>query len=229
MRSNNTFTYLLSGLLGVLILAAGYLALERRKEDARKAEELRRDQEQLERTLSSMSDVNSDTTSGSAYVSESGKANKNGIEGDDTPTKPAAKTTTTAKTPATVPAATTAKTPAATAPKTLAPATKTATTTPKSTLTAKGGTTLLAAQNSAPVKSGRYLVVTGAFSLVENARGEMEKLVKMGYRDAEVIKYKTNLWRVVAARSNKTSEAGEYERDLERQGIDAMFVDSYKK
>lgn len=219
MRSNNTFTYVLYALLGVLLIAAGYLALERRKENALKAEEMRRDQEQLERTLSGMSEVSSDTASRSAYVGESTKkvaTSKDGIE-DEPATKTAAKPTTTT---AAKPAATT--TAAATKPA------ATTTTAPAKLLVAKGGATTTP-KSVAPIKTGRYLVVVGAYGQVENARSAMERFVKMGYRDAEVIKYKTDMWRVVAARCAKASAAAEYETDLERQGIDAMVVDSYKK
>lgn len=220
MRSNNTFTYVLYALLGVLLIAAGYLALERRKENALKAEEMRRDQEQLERTLSGMSEVSADTVSGSAYVGESTKkpaASKDGIEDE-----PATKTPATTKPAAT----TTATKPAATTTAAAKPATTTAA--PTKLLVAKGGTTTTP-KSVAPIKTGRYLVVVGAYGQLENARSAMERFVKMGYRDAEVIKYKTDMWRVVAARCAKASAAAEYETDLERQGIDAMVVDSYKK
>ena len=57
----------------------------------------------------------------------------------------------------------------------------------------------------------------------------MEKFVKMGYREAEVMKYKNNLWRVVVKRCKTRTEAVKYETDLARNGMDAMVVDSYKK
>lgn len=231
MKSNNVFTYLLYALLGVLLLSVGYLALEKRKEAARKAEELRKDSEQLERSMSDLSSVGDTTTStsNSAYVGEtSGKkptANSNGIEDEPTGAKPttAAATKPTTAT-ATKPTTATATKPAPTTPK---PGT-TVVADPKK-LVAKGGTVAGAKQSIAPSNNGRYLVVVGAFSQIENARTEMEKFVKMGYQDAEVIKYKTDLWRLVAKRCSSRADAQKYEGDLERHGVDAMIVDGQAK
>jgi cell division septation protein DedD len=96
-------------------------------------------------------------------------------------------------------------------------------------LVAKGGTVAGAKQSIAPSNNGRYLVVVGAFSQIENARSEMEKLVKMGYQDAEVIKYKNDLWRLIAKRCSNRTDAQKYEGDLERHGVDAMIVDGFAK
>jgi cell division septation protein DedD len=224
MKSNNVFTYLLYALLGVLLLSVGYLALEKRKEAARKAEELRKDSEQLERSMSDLNSVgDSITATGeSAYVGETaGKkttANSNGIEDEPVATKPSA-----AKTPTT----TTATKPVATTPKTGTTA-PTVVADPKK-LVAKGGSVAGAKQSIAPSNNGRFLVVVGAFSQIENARTEMEKFVKMGYQDAEVVKYKTDLWRVIAKRCSKRTDAEKYEGDLERHGVDAMIVDGFAK
>lgn len=228
MKSNNVFTYLLYALLGVLLLSVGYLALEKRKESARKAEELRKDSEQLERSMSDLNSVGDTTTSttGSAYVGEtSGKkptANSNGIEDEPTAAKPATTTKPTTAA-ATKPTTTTAK-PAPTTPKTGT----TVVSDPKK-LVAKGGTVAGAKQSIAPSNNGRYLVVVGAFSQIENARSEMENLVKMGYQDAEVIKYKNDLWRLIAKRCSNRTDAQKYEGDLERHGVDAMIVDGFAK
>lgn len=225
MKSNNLFTYLLYALLGVLLLAAGYFALEKRKEAAQRAEELRRDAEQLERTLSGIESVDTSSAEGSAFVGEStpktttGKADKNGIEDDPTPAS--------ATKPATTTQSATAAKPT-TATKTPAPTTQSPTT---AATTSKGVTTTATKPKSTtpPANNGRFLVVVGAFGNVANARTEMERFVKMGYRDAEVVKYKSNMWRVVAKRCTKRSEAEQYEGDLERHGIDAMVVDANKK
>lgn len=201
MRSNNFFTYLLYALLGVLVLAAGYLALDRSKERAQVAEELKKDYEQLNQTIKENGYV--DTTGGtsSTYVGESDKTkttvDKNGIE-----TAPATKSTTTTAKPAVENTKGTSK------------------------LVAKGGTT---PKQTAPSNTGRYHLVVGAFGQIDNARTEMERFVKMGYRNAEVVKYKTDLWRVIAKRCKTRSEAEKYEGDMARQGIDVMIVDSYKK
>jgi cell division protein FtsN len=215
MRSNNFFTYLLYALLGLLVLAAGYLALDKSKKDAQIAEELKKDYEQLNQTIKENGYVDNTQTNSSTYVGESDKtkptADKNGIE-DGATTK-------TSK-----PTASATKSTTASATKPIAPTAKPA---PPTQLVAKGGA--VPKQKAVPTNSGRYHLVVGAFSQVENARIEMERFVKMGYRDAEVVKYKTDLWRVVAKRCKSRAEAEKYEGDLARNGIDAMVVDSYKK
>lgn len=80
-----------------------------------------------------------------------------------------------------------------------------------------------------PPSKGRYLVVVGTFTLRENALTEMENMINAGYPNAEVIKYKEDLWRVIAVRCKTPEEAAQQEGDLERHGIDAMVVDGYKK
>jgi cell division protein FtsN len=226
MKSNNIFNYVIYALLGVLFLSVAYYALEKRKDQALKEEEMRRDREQLEKSLADMGSVGDTTsTDQSTYVGENAKttANKDGIE--DEPSSAKTTPTTAAKTtPAkTTPAPTTTK------PATTASAPKTPAADPK-TLVAKAGTTSAAAsrQSVAPANNGRYHVVVGAFGQVANAREEMEKFVKMGYQDAEVVKHK-DLWRVIAKRCTSRKDAEKYENDIERRGIDAMIVDAYKK
>ena len=232
MKSNNIFNYVIYALLGVLFLSVGYYALEKRKEQAQKEEEMRRDREQLEKSLADMNTVGDSTEAGqSAYVGESAagtktKASKDGIEDEANTSK-----TATAQ-PAT--AAATKPATAATAPATTKPATATKTVTAPPVadakkLVAKSGTATTSKQSVAPANNGRYLVVVGAFGQIENARTEMEKYVKMGYQDAEVVKYTSALWRVVAKRCSKRSDAEKYELDLEKRGADAMIVDSAKK
>ncbi len=232
MKSNNLFNYVVYGILGVLFLGVAYYALDQRKEQARKEEEMRRDREQLEKSLSNMNNVGDTTstagqstyvgegTAGTKTVPSTAKpaANKDGIEDDATPAKPvtnvpAGTKPTTASTTATPPKTAVAPQPV---------------TDPKK-LVAKTPTPNTSKQSIAPSISGRYLVVVGAFSQIENARTEMEKFVKLGYQDAEVVKYKENLWRVVAKRCSKRTDAEKYEGDLERHGVDAMIVDSTKK
>ena len=214
MKSNNLFTYLLYALLGLLVLAAGYLALEKSKRDAQIAEERKRDYEQLNQTIKEYGYADTTQSGSSGYVGENtpkSTADKNGIEQE--PAAAADKKTAT-QTPS---ATTTPKTTTATQP---------AKTTTGSTLVAKGGTT---PKQVAPSTSGRYHLVVGAFGSIENARSEMERFVKMGFRDAEVVKYKKDLWRVIAKRYKSRTEAEKFEGELERSGIDAMVVDSYKK
>lgn len=218
MKSNNLFTYLLYALLGLLVLAAGYLALEKSKRDSQIAEERKKDYEQLNQTIKEYGYADTTQSGSSGYVGENtsgSTADKNGIERE--PTSATDKKTATQK-----PANTTA-TPAKTT--TTAPS-QPAKTSTGSQLVAKGGT---APKQVAPSTAGRYHLVVGAFGSIENARTEMERFVKMGFRDAEVVKYKTDLWRVIAKRYKTRKEAEQFEGELERSGIDAMVVDSYKK
>jgi cell division protein FtsN len=103
---------------------------------------------------------------------------------------------------------------------------------PKSinTATAKGvNTAPPPVQKLTPPSKGRYLVVVGTFTLRENALAEMENMINAGYSNAEVMKYKEDLWRVIALRCKTAEEAAQQEGDLERHGIDAIVVDGYKK
>lgn len=216
MKSNNLFTYLLYALLGLLVLAAGYLALEKNKRDSQIAEERKKDYEQLNQTIKEYGYADTTQSGTSGYVGENTPkttVDKNGIEQDPAPV--------TDKKSATQPA-TTSKTTTPTA----APSQPAQTSTGGNQLVAKGGT---APKQVAPSTSGRYYLVVGAFGSIENARSEMERFIKMGYRDAEVVKYKKDLWRVIAKRYKTRAEAEKFEGELERSGIDAMVVDSYKK
>jgi cell division protein FtsN len=221
---NNTFTYLLYAVLGLLILFAGYLAIEHKKEQTRKAEEMARDQEQLSRTLSQNGTIDTTSGKGSAYVGEQSPtptgstsvptADKNGIE-QDMPTKPTAaqpKSTAAPLTPTTQPK-----------PTALAPVAD------SKTLAPKTGAGIAPKTIAPPAPSGRFHVVAGVFSQVANARSEMERLVKLGYRNAEVVKIKEGQWRVVVHRAKSRTEALEYKGDLERHGIDAQIKDTASK
>jgi cell division septation protein DedD len=226
---NNTFTYLLYALLGLLILFGGYLAIEHKKEQTRKAEEMAKDQEQLTRSIGENAVIDTTAGKGSAYVGDKPTtpvADKNGIE-QDGPAQPTA-----APAPAPGKAAPTATQPTPTtakpiAPKPVAP-TATAPTGTQAPKITTGGTTS-PKSIAPPAPSGRYHVVAGVFSQVANARSEMERMVKMGYRDAEVVKVKEGVWRVVVHRAKSRQEAEQYEADLERHGVDAQIKDTASK
>jgi cell division protein FtsN len=231
---NNTFTYLLYAVIGLLIVFAGYLAIEHKKEQTRKAEEMARDQEQLSRTLSQNGTIDTTSGNGSAYIGEKTTtptgsttvptADKNGIE-QDVPTSSTAAQPKAAPT-ATQPAPKSAA-PAPTAPKptALAPAPVTG----SKTLAPKTGAGVAPKTVAPPAPSGRFHVVAGVFSQVANARSEMERMVKLGYRNAEVVKIKDGEWRVVVHRAKSRTEALEYKGDLERHGIDAQIKDTASK
>jgi cell division septation protein DedD len=230
MNSNNRFTYLLYALLGGLVLAAGYMVLEKRKEANRRAEEIRRDNYVLD-SINRQGAIDTTGNTGSAYTGESKPTTttqptnaKPGIE--DEPTGAAKPAPTTATKPTTTtPTSTTKPAPAAPTAATK-PAAPAPTTSKPKTLVSKGGTST--SKSVAPVTSGRYLVKVGVFSQVANARAEMEKFVKMGYQGAEVVKYKNDTWCVAAKRTASRSEADQLKTDLAHRGIDAQVIDTKK-
>ncbi len=77
---------------------------------------------------------------------------------------------------------------------------------------------------------GRYRVVAGSFTKLESARREMQRIIKMGYTDAEIGYYNRGKYAaVVVKRTNSLSEANRIVDDLERRGVDAAVIDKYRK
>ncbi|MCS6928402.1 MAG: SPOR domain-containing protein [Saprospiraceae bacterium] len=77
---------------------------------------------------------------------------------------------------------------------------------------------------------GRYRVVAGSFTKLEGARREMQRLIKMGYTDAEIGYYNRGKYAaVVVKRTNSLAEANRIVDDLERRGIDASVIDKFRK
>jgi cell division protein FtsN len=218
MNSGKNFTYLLYALLGGLVLAAGYAVLESRKKIQREADELARDQAILDSIdrmgaidtakvpTSTYVDTKSTPTTGTGSTTTT-KPDQNGIVDEPAaapkPTKPTTTTTTTA-------------------PKPIAKPTVAAPATPTKQLVTKSPNTVK--PTVAPVSSGKYLVKVGVFSQKANADTEMERFIKMGYQDAEIVKYKGDKWCVAAKRSKTKADAERIKGDLERRGIDAQII-----
>ncbi|MCS7035075.1 MAG: SPOR domain-containing protein [Saprospiraceae bacterium] len=79
-------------------------------------------------------------------------------------------------------------------------------------------------------RDGRYRVVAGSFTKLESARREMQRIIKMGYTDAEIGYYNRGKYAaVVVKRTNSLSEANRIVDDLERRGVDAAVIDKYRK
>jgi hypothetical protein len=214
MSSGKNFTYLLYALLGGLILAAGYAVLEQRKKRDQQAAELARDAQLLD-SIDRMGAIDTSTAPKSTYTdvkpttsttttpTAAPKVTKDGIETD----APAAKPTAPATKPVAPVAKTTPTTTSSGAPAKLVP---------KAPTTTKKGL--------APTTSGKYLVKVGVFSQVENARAEMERFVKMGYLDAEVVKYQGDKWCVAAKRTGDKALADRIKGDLDRRGVDSQVI-----
>ncbi len=79
-------------------------------------------------------------------------------------------------------------------------------------------------------RDGRYRVVAGSFTKLDGARREMERLIKMGYTEAEVGYYNRGKYAVVVVkRTDNLNEANRIVDDLERRGIDAAVIDRIRK
>lgn len=228
MRSNNLLTLLLYALLLGLVIVGGYKACEMRKEKA----DLAKQDAEMKKYWSDMGSpaADSNTSGGSTYASgdtslsrsssakPSSAADANGIEQDEQPTASASKTNapqpSTSSAPTTKPAA--PKT--ATAP-TTAPATKPAAPKTTTTTTAKGA-------GAVGLGGGRYSVRVGSFSSMENARTQLEKVIKLGYPNATIGKTNGGKYAtVVVFKSNNKAAAIRIMDKLEAQGVDALVHD----
>ncbi|HMX39246.1 MAG TPA: SPOR domain-containing protein [Saprospiraceae bacterium] len=236
MKSNGLLTFLFYALLGLLVIAGGYQACKMRKE---KADLAKQDAEMKKYWNDMGSPAAADTTSGSSTYaggetttpSTTTGADANGIE--DTDAKPSAaaapksaapSASTTAPAPSAKPSAAapvqapkTAATPTTTAPK-LAP--KTTSTT---TAASKGNGT-------AGLGSGRYSVRVGSFGSIENARTQLEKVIRLGYPNATIGKTNGGKFStVVVYKSNDRAAAVRVMDKLEAQGVDALVHDGAKE
>ncbi len=73
---------------------------------------------------------------------------------------------------------------------------------------------------------GRYRVIAGSFRIVDGARREMERIIKMGYHDAEIGYTNRHTYAVVVVkRTNSLSEAKRILAELERKGVDARVME----
>ena len=193
MKSNNLLTYLLYALLAALILAAGYKACQMQKEKQKKAQE----QAEWEATIKKLYPEGDSTATGSSYVSRDSTA--------PTTTTP---TTTKPTSPQTGGSTTTTK------PTTTKPSTTT-TDASKTTTTTKGSTTVKG------VGSGKWEVRAGTFQYMEGARDQLEKVIRMGYTNAEIKKTSNGWAAVIVLRTNDKNKAIQVVDQLEKRGVDA--------
>ncbi|MFN0176945.1 MAG: SPOR domain-containing protein [Saprospiraceae bacterium] len=205
MKSNSVLTYVLYGLLGLFILAAGYYACQKQKE---KKELAAREAAELEETLRDMGYAAEDSiaASGSSYT------NKDSLAKTTTSTKP-----TVSKTGIENETATNTK------------PTSTSTNKPSPTITKPktSGTT----KGTPAVKgpgTGRWAVRAGTFTYKEGARRRLEEVIKAGYPNAEISKTKEGLEAVIVFRSNNKDAAIRIVDQLELKGIDAAVFDRNK-
>lgn len=210
MKSNSLLTYVLYGLLGLFILAAGYYACQKQKEQK---EQAAKEAAELEETLRDMGYSSEDTTaaSGSSYTSKDTTTST-------TTTKPGTKTTVSKNGIEEETAATTKSKTTTTAPTTSKPTTtivkpSTGTTTKKGVAAVKGPGT------------GRWAVRAGTFAYMDGARRRLEEVIKAGYPNAEISKTKEGKAAVIVFRSNDKNAAIKIADQLEEKGIDAAVFD----
>lgn len=216
MRTNTLLTYLLYALLAGLICVAGYKACQMKSEEARLAQESK--DEAFQKQMRDYGYLEDDTT-GSQYTSD-----------ENTGTEPSPGTSTSVVTdkPAVTQDGIEEETPAATTTK---PAAETSTSKP-STTTTKGvdPEPVDRVSNSDTDSKPRYNVVAGSFEKVAAARRQMEKLIQMGYENAEIGYTNGGKYAVVVVkRTNSLNEANKIVDRLEAKGIDVNVIDRKRK
>jgi cell division septation protein DedD len=212
MKNNSLLTYVLYGLLALIIVIAGYYTCQRQKEQKLKKEQ---DEAELQQTLNNMGygKTDSSAVNGSAFIgadttktpaTDASKpvANNNGIVNE--PAGSATQPTTATKTP---------------------PTTKPTTTKPTSTAPTSTGTTK---PSVAGPGAGRWAVRAGTFSMMEGARRRLEQVIKLGYTKAEISKTKDGKAAVVVFRSNDKNAALQVVEKLNAAGVDAAVFDRNK-
>lgn len=209
MKTNTFLTYLLYALLAGLIGVAGYKACQIQKEKADLAKES--EDEAFKKQMRDFGYLDEDTT-GSQYAGDEGIAttpagaatpSESTVNPDGIEDEAPATTTATPKTP---------------------PATNTA---PKSATPPKSDDETTTASAS---EKPRYYVSAGSFTKLEAARRQMEKVIKMGYENAEIGYTNRGKFAVVVVmRTNSLSEANKVVDRLEGKGVDANVVDRLRK
>jgi cytoskeletal protein RodZ len=208
MKNNSLLTYVLYGLLGLILIIAGYYACQKQKDTKLKKEQ---DEAELQQTLKDMGYAQNDTTTtgGSSFVErDTNKArttakptvNKDGIEVDPAGTKPVVTTQPGTKKPTTA-----------------------VTTTPAKPVVKK-----TTSKGIAGPGSGRWAVRAGTFAYMEGARRRLEEVIKAGYPNAEISKTADGKAAVVVFRSNDKNAAIRVVDKLEEKNIDAAVFDRQK-
>ena len=208
MRTNTIFTYALYTALTILIVLAGFKACQIKAGESPTAQK----EAEVEKQLKGLGYVLPDTAqeSGAVYLDEAPPASAAEPAGDANDigyTDPAPATpkqpsdgSKSSPTPKTSPAPAVTPQPEESAPAAAQPR-----------LRPTGPT-------------GRYLVVTGSFTVPENARDEMETLIQRGYINAEVRKFKPGFSTVVALRTNDRKKASAETSKLKRNGFPGAYI-----
>jgi cell division protein FtsN len=227
MRTNNLLTFLLYALLLGLILVGGYKACQMRNDKAELAK-----QAEAMKQWDDMRHVEPDSAApgGSSFVSKDSSlgTSKPGSTPEGIEDEPVSTPKTTAAPVSTTPKQEVAKTEA---PKP-EPA-KTSTAAGSKTTTAKTGS--ISAGSTAPksvkgLGTGRYSVRVGSFSDVDRARNQLEKVIKLGFLNAEINKINNGkLSTVVVFRSNDKAAATKIVDQLKAKSVEALIHDSQKK
>jgi len=210
MNTNKMLTYLLYALLAGLIAVAGYKTWQMKQEKAKMAKE----SADFQQSIRDLGFVENDTTESRFEGDENAGATPpptssstvvtdDGIEDEVPVTKPAPQPKTGKKAePATTEKA------KATEP--------TRETQPRN----------LDTDNS----DGRYRVVAGSFTKLDGARREMERIIKMGYHDAEVGLFNRGKFAVVIVkRTENLNEAVRIAEALNKKGIEASVIDRERR
>lgn len=209
MNTNKMLTYLLYALLIGLIAVAGYKTWQDKKNKARLAKETAEFEQSQQRSLGYIEQDSFGTLYDGDEVSSSSVVITDGIE-DEVP--PA---TTTTPPPAKPSAGTP---PADPKPQSAAPS--------ASAKPAQKQPLNLDSDKS----DGRYRVIAGSFTKLDGARREMERIIKMGYQDAEIGYYNRSKYAVVVVkRTDNLNEAIRIVDALERKGIDASVIDRERR
>lgn len=206
MNTNKMLTYLLYALLIGLIAVAGYKTWQDKKNKARLAKETAEFEQSQQRSLGYIEQDSFGTLYDGDEVSSRSVVITDGIEDDVPP----------ANTPASKPS--TGAAGSDPNPQSAAPSanTKPAQKQPLNLDTDKS--------------DGRYRVIAGSFTKLDGARREMERIIKMGYHDAEIGYYNRSKYAVVVVkRTNNLNEAIRIVDALERKGIDASVVDRERR
>jgi cell division protein FtsN len=220
MPTNKLLTYIMFAVLFGLLAVAGYKACEMKQQETLQAQE----QAELDQALRDLGYPMEDTTKTTVYTG-----------GDVDYNTPAAGAASAAKNPYDQPATASGSQQAAYIPpneydQPAAPANTAPKTTTTNTVTKSTAGRIVDYDNEVESADGRYRVVAGSFTIKDNARRQMETLIRMGYSDSEVGLYNRGKYAVVIVkRTNSLNEANQILDKLEDKGIDAAVIDRRRK
>ncbi|HHB79380.1 MAG TPA: SPOR domain-containing protein [Saprospiraceae bacterium] len=84
-------------------------------------------------------------------------------------------------------------------------------------------TTIINEEPKMPKPNSKYMVLTGSFGSIENARKRLEQTISAGYRDAEIVQFDDSKYHTVCAlRTNDLSSAETAVKKLKHKKIDAL-------